>query len=210
MQKNIFRIIVVDDVNIVLKCISAQLNDYPDITVVGQANSVDEALQLIENLSPDIVLLDIKMPEKSGFDLINIAKKKNYKCKFIMMSVLDDGFVLQSIRSGAMGYVSKTQDIQDIVNAIKAVQQDKIYIPNQFFHYFIDDYTNEKMVDFGVLTNKEREIIFEFIKNPSISVKKIAYKLHLSENTIYTHLQRICHKCHIKKINDLRSKLQNF
>ena len=118
------RVLMVDDHQVVREGLRRMLDLEHDIEVVGEAANFEEALAQIELSSPDIVLMDIKMPGKDGIETTRLVKEKQPNCKVIMLTLYED-YLVQAIEAGAEGYLLKDVKREELVQAIRAVQQGK-------------------------------------------------------------------------------------
>lgn len=116
------RVLIVDDHPIVRQGISSLLSNYAEFDVVGQAENGKEALALVEEADPEIVLLDIRMPGESGLDVLRHIQGKQRETKVLMLTSFDDDeYVLGALRAGAQGFVLKNVSDEMLVNAIRSV-----------------------------------------------------------------------------------------
>ena len=121
------RILLVDDHSVVRSGLGQMLNLEKDLKVVGEASNSEEALQLIEIISPDIILMDIKMPGMDGVRLTKEIKEKLSSCNIIMFTLHGD-YLTQAIEAGASGYLLKDIKREDLTQAIRKVHSGQIVI----------------------------------------------------------------------------------
>ncbi len=126
MEKSI-RVFLIDDHEVVRDGLRSMLGQERDIEVVGQSASGADALTQIEALSPNIVLMDIKMPGVNGIELTRILKQKRPECNIIMLTLYDE-YMTQAIEAGAMGYLLKDIKHEELANSIRQVQRGKVVI----------------------------------------------------------------------------------
>jgi len=122
------RTIIIDDASKARRLLYLMLKEYaPDIDVIGEAGNVNDALQLIKDLRPDFILLDIEMPGKSGIELVEILIEMNIKCDVIFTTAYND-YAIRAFRLSAIDYLLKPINEMELVQAIEKVKQKKILI----------------------------------------------------------------------------------
>lgn len=185
----------------------ALLEDLPDIEVVGEASDGQEALRLIETLSPNIAFLDVMMPNLNGIEVAKAVRQRNLKTKLIFLSMHANAtYVVRALYSGAIAYVLKDSDFSEIVQAIRNAMEGKRYlstaIADEVFDMLINtDMQVEKVGLLDVLSPREREILQLIAEGNTNAV--IAEKLSLSVRTVETHRAHIMTKLHFKSQADL-------
>lgn len=183
-------VIIVDDHPIFRKGIIFQLNAIEGINVIGEASNGKEFIDNYLNMNPDIVFMDINMPEMNGIEATKIATSKNPQLKIIAISTNGDEECLESmLEAGAKGFLLKTVDIDDISNAIKAVMSGKSYFSNELLSIltskFVDKPLQDKSKENIHFSKREIEVL-ELITN-GLNNHEIAEKLFLSARTIDGH-----------------------
>ena len=186
MSKDI-RILLVDDHEIVRHGLRRMLELEEDIKVVGDCADAEEAFFQMEMLSPDIVLLDIKMPERDGIETARLLKEKQPACEIIMLTMYDE-YLAQAIEAGAVGYLLKDVKRDELVRAIRAVYQGRSP-PNQGLSKFANSIKDSEG---PYLSERELEIL-RLIADGA-TTKEISIQLFLSEATIKRDVQRIFDK----------------
>ena len=121
------RILLVDDHQVVRDGISSMLADSPDMEVVGQSAGGEEVLTLIAQHSPNIILMDIKMPRMDGIQLTSLVQQKNPDCKIVMLTLYDE-YLTQAMEAGAKGYLLKDTSREYLIQAIRQVYQGEVVI----------------------------------------------------------------------------------
>ena len=187
MSSKDIRILLVDDHEIVRNGLRRMLELEEDIKVVGDCADADEAFFQVEMLSPDIVLMDIKMPERDGVETARLLKEKQPACEIIMLTMYDE-YLTQAIEAGAVGYLLKDVKRDDLVRAIRAVYHGRLF-PNQGLSKFT---SSIKDGDGPYLSERELAIL-RLIANGA-TTKEIGTQLFLSEATIKRDVQRIFDK----------------
>jgi len=126
MKKDI-RILLVDDHQIVREGLRHMLGLEEDMEVVGEASDAKEALTLVELLSPEVILVDVKMPGMNGIELTRQLKEKQYPCNVIMLTLYDE-YLVQAVEAGAAGYILKDTNCAELAQAIRQVHHGQVVI----------------------------------------------------------------------------------
>ncbi len=199
------RILLADDHKIFREGMRSLLEKEPNMVVIGEAGNGKETVKLAQELLPDVVIMDITMPDLNGIDATRQLKKKTPHTQVLCLSQHSErNFVLAMFEVGAAGYLLKDSAFDELARAIYAVYSNKIYISPQIAHYIIDESlarASEKKVSSAVLTPKEREVLQLIAEGKS--TKQIAMRLNRSMKTIETHRRQISKKLHIHSIAEL-------
>ena len=202
---NKISVILADDHQIVRQGMRALLNAQPDIEVIGEASDGHELVELVEKLSPQVVITDIAMPNLNGMDATSQIRKRNPNVQVIMLSMHSaNSYVLGSLRSGALGYLLKNDDFMEVVQAVYAVVKGKRYLSGQVSEKVIETFVSENHSPTAVkdhLTNREREVL-QLIAEGSTS-SQIAVKLNISIRTAEKHRANIKAKLSLGSQADL-------
>jgi two-component system nitrate/nitrite response regulator NarL len=193
------RVMLVDDHPLFREGISARLRMSDEITVVGEAENGKQALEKIDELKPDVVLMDINMPEMNGMDVLEVVAEMNLDTKFIILSMHEDKeYILRVIRVGADGYILKDVSGDEMIDAIKVV-----YRGEKHFSQEVAAILAQQEMDKGEtkLTNRE-QLILRLI-SLGYSNKKIAQELNNSVRTVETHKRNITKKLGINTTSGL-------
>ncbi len=199
-----YRVLLADDHSLVRAGIRYLLQNLPDIDVVAEAGDGREALQLIEKHNPDIVLMDIAMPNLSGLEAaIHVAENFPHVRLIILSMHATEEYVLRALRSGASGYILKDADITELELAIKAVSRGETYIsPSVSKH--VTDYV--RRVGGGTspldrLTMRQREVLQLIAEGHT--TQEIAQILEISSKTVETHRAQLMARLDIHDIAGL-------
>lgn len=206
------KILLADDHHLVRAGIRSLLKSIENVDVVAEANNGREALQLISEHNPDIVLLDIAMAELNGLEVTERVSKEHPEVLIIILSMhMNEEYVLQALKTGASGYMLKDSAPNELEIAIKAVLKGERYLSPAISKNLVDDYLRridggtQKKPDseniFALLTPRQREIL-QLIAEGN-STKEIANKLHVSVKTVETHRAQLMDRLDIRDIPGL-------
>lgn len=199
------RIILVDDNYDHLSGIKELIEIESDFDVVATATSASVAISLIKKYRPEIVLMDINMPEKDGLQAIQEIEKLDMDIRVIALSGYDDAdLIFRAMKIGAKGYVLKTMASAQLIYAMDEVAAGKIYLPtaltSRFFEYFQRSFKEEASTTaeenlLTYLTAREEEVLD--LLTQGNNYKGIAGKLFISETTVKTHVNNIFQKLQV-------------
>jgi DNA-binding NarL/FixJ family response regulator len=176
-----------------------------DIKVVGEAADGLEALSMVEALQPNILMLDVRMPELSGLDVLPKIRAKSPGTKVLILSAfVDDDLIVEALQLGAKGYLTKTLNRADLLKAIRATHAGELWAERRVLTQTLEDLLERVNNLHGsipptqeALTEREREIVKWVIEG--MTNKEIASQLGISEKTVKTHLSNIFSKLKISK-----------
>ncbi|MCP4442749.1 MAG: response regulator transcription factor [Aureispira sp.] len=193
------KIILVDDHEIVRDGIRALLLGQPQIKIIGDACDSEELFEYLENQTPDIVILDIRMPGHSGIEIAGMLKKDFPDIKPLMLSAeTDEQSIHQAIENGAKGFLPKDCSKSELIEAINTIAKGRNYfgqnILSTVFKGFVDGVQNPQKTNTALDALSEREL--EVIKHLSdgMSYKEIAKELFISPRTVESHKKSIFEK----------------
>ncbi|OHB49424.1 MAG: DNA-binding response regulator [Planctomycetes bacterium GWF2_41_51] len=200
------RIVLVDDHKVLRHGLSQALKGEEDMEIVGQAENGYEAVKLAHELVPDVMMMDIAMPELNGIEATRQILKAHPQIKIITLSMHSNKkFIHEMFKSGARGYLLKDCEYSELINAIRVVMQNKIYISPSITGVVIENYmmqgTEEKQNAFAILSDREREVLQLIAEGKT--TKQVARMLHVSPKTVEGHRTRIMHKLEIDSIANL-------
>jgi len=200
------RIIIADDHRLFRHGLRNLLMDGSDIEVVAETCDGIETIQAVKAQKPDVVLMDITMPNLNGIESSRRIVKENPKTKIIMLSMHSDRrFVLESFKAGAFGYILKDCAIDSLIDAIHTVNQNQYYLDKSIAKAVVKDYINlnSQKADsvFAVLSPREREVLQ--LMAEGCATKEIADKISVSVKTVETHRKQIMDKLNIHNIAQL-------
>jgi len=200
------RILLADDHKITRQGLRSLLEKQQDMEVVAEAEDGRAAERLVEELLPDVVIMDISMPDLNGMEATRWIVGKFPDVKVIALSMHSDAsFVTEMLRSGAAGYLLKDCAFEELTRAIRTVMDDKTYLSPSISGVVVEDYLHRlSKSDFSnseVLTDREREVLQLMAEGSS--TKQIAVKLHVSVKTVETHRRQIMSKLDIHTVAEL-------
>jgi two-component system NarL family response regulator len=184
------RILIVDDHPVVRAGLASMLGTQEELELVGAARSGEEALRMLEEHRPDVLLLDLRMPGMSGVETLQALKTANRQVRVIILTNYEtDEDIYRAVQAGAQGYLLKDTSLREMVEAIRAVHSGKRYIPRH-----IASRLAERMVRTN-LTSRELEILKMLSKGPTN--KQIGHALGISDNTVRNHVLKIIEKLEV-------------
>ena len=184
------RILIVDDHPVVRAGLASMLGTQEELTLVGAARSGEEALTMLEEHHPEVLLLDLRMPGMSGVETLQALKRANRQIRVIILTNYEtDEDIYRAFQAGAQGYLLKDTSLREMVEAIRAVHSGKRYIPRH-----IASRLAERMVRTD-LTSRELEILKLLSKGPTN--KQIGHALGISDNTVRNHVLKIIEKLEV-------------
>lgn len=201
------RVLVADDHTIIRSGLRLLLERHSGFEVVGEAADGRQTLELAESLRPDVVVLDIAMPNLNGIEAAKQIAAKLPKVSVIVLSMhSDESYVLRALKAGARGYLLKDSAESDIINAIRAVSQGKAYFSPEISRMLMDDYVRnlqQRGVDdsYDLLTAREREILQLLAEGKTN--KEISAILNLSPHTVETHRGNMLQKLNLHSLPEL-------
>lgn len=190
------RLFVVDDHILFREGLIAIVRSAPDVEVVGQAGSVSEAIELIQTIKPDIVLMDFGLPDGTGADATRAILKKHPECKvvFLTMSEEDDD-LFEAIRSGARGYLLKNLHPTKLISTLRSVQQGESALSRTMTLRVMEELSRTRKTEYPTeVTLTHREIDVLRAVATGLSNQDIAKHLFITENTVKYHVHSILEK----------------
>ncbi|MEN6617824.1 MAG: response regulator transcription factor [Syntrophorhabdus sp.] len=200
------RIIVADDHKIMREGLKALIDKQPDMEVAAEAQDGLTTTKLARKLLPQVIIMDIGMPEMNGIDATRQIVSENKDVKIIALSMHSDRrFVLEMLKAGASGYLLKDSAFEELVTAVHTVMGNQSYLSPRITDIVVKEYLgnipkNESSV-FNVLTAREREVLQHLAEGKS--TKQIASTLNLSVKTVETHRQQIMDKLELRTVAEL-------
>jgi len=191
MAKEAYKVLIADDHTILREGLRALLEASPEVTVIGEASDGHEAVQMANQLSPDVILIDLSMPRMNGTEAIELMHRRNPELKIIALTVhRTEEYVRATLDAGANGYVLKDDTSNELVSSIHAVVRGKTYLSpsicGQLVNCYLEPHSaNSSTSSWDCLTLREREVI-KLIAEGNTN-KMIARLLSISVKTVEKH-----------------------
>ena len=200
------RILLVDDHKILRDGIRSLLKGYDDMEIVGEAADGRAAIRLVKELSPDVVIMDISMPDLNGIDATRKIIADNPNVRIIALSMhYDKQFISETFKAGASGYLIKDSAFDELEHAVRIVMDGKTYINPQIASLVVESLVSQSTPSrrkaFSLLTEREREVLQHIAEGKS--TKQIATDLSVSAKTIESHRRQVMGKLNIRNVADL-------
>ncbi|MFI6097153.1 response regulator [Lentzea sp. NPDC051213] len=193
------RVVVVDDQEMVREGFSALLAAQDDIEVIGSAGNGVEGVSLARNVKPDVVLMDIRMPEMDGLTATRLLLNGDTDTKVLVLTTFDlDDYVYEALQAGASGFLLKHAPARELLNAVRVVAAGEALLAPSITKRLIEDFVKSRRTDrvrparLDVLTERETEILV--LVAQGLSNTEIAAHLVLAEQTVKTHVSRVLTK----------------
>ncbi len=192
------RIIIVDDHVLVRAGMREMLQEVKGISVVGDAGTGSEGIELVRRFDPDLVILDLKLPDQPGLEVTQKILKIKPDIKILVVSsVVNDLFLFRLLEAGAQGYLTKDAKKEELIQAIKSVYTGQRVISQQLAKRLAlakTDYKKDNI--FADISEREMEVMMMLIRG--VPVKEMAEKLNISHKTIHSYRSRIFEKLNVK------------
>ncbi len=195
-MRNQIAIVIADDHAVLRESLTALLQSQPDFVVVGSAANGEEALRLVQEHNPQVLVLDLFMPESDGFEVLRTLERAgNRVASVILTGSENQNDYVQVVRLGARGLVLKADDPQRLFAAIRAVAEGDLAFSNEIAESVLDAMASDRPpspTSLGRLSERERQISYMVARG--MKNRDIANELNISENTVKRHLQSIFSK----------------
>jgi DNA-binding NarL/FixJ family response regulator len=196
------RILLADDHTVVRKGFRMLLSAQPDLEVVGEARNGREAVEQTELTQPDVVIMDVSMPELNGIEGTRRIADASPRTRILALSMHRDSvYVREMLRAGARGYLVKDADDDALLDAIRAVARGEAYLSPSVADAVLADYRKHVTNPIDLLTTREREVL-QLIAEGKTN-KDIASLLNLSVYTVEAHRGRLMEKLNLHSTGDL-------
>jgi DNA-binding NarL/FixJ family response regulator len=195
------RVVLIDDHDLLRRGIKTMLESEGDIQVVGEASDGTEALRLVEENLPDVVLMDVIMPNKDGIESTKEIRDAFPNVGVVVLSGHDEQrFVFDAVKAGAAGYLLKTAELDEVLSTVKSVASGERRLNPALASQVLSEFQSYQSSDDGgtvyqPLTPREREILQ--LMSEGLPNKTIASRLSISERTVTTHVANIYSKLHV-------------
>jgi len=201
------KVLLAEDLTLLRSGVRALLESTGKVRIVGEAADGREALKLAQKLNPDVVLMDVAMPEMNGIEATRQIRQALPQVRVMMLSMhADRQYVFESLRAGACGYVLKNAALTELLSAIQTVMTGGTFLSAALADLVMDDYLRRARgqhaeTELEKLSAREREVLQLLAEGNSSS--EIARRLHISARTVDTHRQHIMEKLDIHSIAGL-------
>ncbi len=201
------RVLIADDHPLIRSGLRSLLSREREFEVVGEAADGYQALELVEQLKPDIIMLDVSMPRLNGIDVARKISETAPSTRVIIVSIhSDEGYVLRALRAGAKGYLLKASPEGDILNAVRTVAAGHAYLSPEMSRLLVEEYVREMRErgvedSYDLLSIREKEILQLLVSGSSN--RQIADMIHVSVATVETHRSNILQKLGIHSLPEL-------
>lgn len=181
------RVLLADDHPVVREGLAAMINRRPDMTVVAEGSNGCEAVQLFQRHQPDVTLVDLRMPEMDGLEVIGILRQQFPAARIVVLTTFDDDEdIYRALRAGAKGYLLKGAPREQLLDCIRIVHQGDSYLPSGVASRLAE------RVSGAELTGRELEVLR--LMTLGRSNKEIGSALDIAESTVKVHVNNILHK----------------
>lgn len=202
----IVKIILVDDHQIVRQGLRTLLAEEPDMEVVAEADNGRKLLRLVQDLSPQVIIMDISMPDLNGIEATRQVLAEHPGIKVIALSMHSDSlFVLNMLKAGASGYLLKDCAMEELVKAIRTVANNQTYlspgVSDIVIRDFVSGWSDPGSTAFSILTTREREVLQMMAEGKS--THQIADGLCVSIKTVEAHRKQVMNKLGIHSVAEL-------
>ncbi|MBE8523829.1 response regulator transcription factor [Amycolatopsis sp. H6(2020)] len=183
------RVLVVDDQRLVREGIASLLDIQPGISVVGTAATGREAIERTVDLGPDVVLMDVRMPEMDGVDAVAVLRRRAPDCRVVMLTTFDDEeYVVQALRAGAAGYLLKDLPAAELAESVRLAHAGVTQLDRTAARH-VAAALSAHPASPDALTSRETEVL-RMVATGATN-REIAARLFLSEGTVKNHISRI-------------------
>lgn len=200
------RILIADDHDVIRRGLCQVISQRSDWQICGEAKTGREAVALAEQLKPDVVVMDIAMPELNGLEAVRRIRQAVPKVEFVILTLhLSDQLVFDIVQAGARSYILKSDADKDLITAVDAASRRRTYFTSKVSEIMFDGYCGKPLVnDEGFrarLTSRQREIIQLLAEGKSS--KEVAVTLNISVKTAETHRANIMKRLQLHSVSEL-------
>jgi DNA-binding NarL/FixJ family response regulator len=199
------RILLVDDHPLMREGMRGTINREPDLMVCGEAANANQAVAAFQKLAPDLALVDITLPGRSGLDLVKDLKAIRPRALILAISMHDESlYAERMLRAGASGYITKDQPPAELLKAIRQVLDNRVYVSKEVSDSLLQRLSSKSHANrspMEILTDREFEV-FQFLGEGK-SAKEIALQLHITGKTVAVHGANIRQKLRLKSTAQL-------
>ena len=201
------RVILADDHKLFIEGIAGMLSSVEEIEIAGKAHTGKDALLMTLDKRPDLVILDITMPDMYGIEVTRKIKAKFPDVRILILSMhLDLRMIIEVLQAGADAYILKDSEPSELITAVKNVLEGKMYLSSKVIKLLVKDYISKHSVPVSLeqlkdLSARERQVLRRI--SESKSMKEIAEELHITRSTVDTHKANLMRKLRCDNTNEL-------
>ncbi|WP_456433088.1 response regulator [Thermosulfuriphilus sp.] len=197
------RVVLADDYPLFRRGLSKILEEYPHIVVVGEASNGKAAVSICQDLRPDVLVLDLELPDHDGFAVLKRLKEEGIEVKTVVLSMyVTETYVGRALTLGARGYLSKISEPEEVVRAIETAARGGIYLsPGLFKAVRPSEGIPERPANLPSLTPRELEVLR--LVAQGLTSREIGEKLNISSRTVEHHRQSVMKKLGLRRQTDL-------
>ena len=205
-------ILLVDDHALVRKGLRSLFDTQPDFEVIGEASDGFEAMRLMDELKPDLVLMDLSMPKMDGIAAIGQVKRKSPEAKVLVITMhMDRNYLAPALKQGADGYLLKGADPDELFLACRSVSAGRSFVSSEISEQLIEGYLSgaeEAATPLDLLTAREMEVM-KLVAEGHTN-KEVGELLFISHKTVDKHRSNLMKKLDIHNVRELRQLARNF
>ena len=192
-ERSPIQVLIADDHLVVREGLRAILEAAPDLILVGEASDGEEAVQLAAELSPQVVLMDLRMPRADGIQAIKQIKAHQPEVEIVILTTYDDDeFIVQGLRAGARGYLLKDTSRKALFEAIRAAARGESLLPPEVLEKVVAHLEEPRRAASATLSKREQEVLV--LMTQGATNREIALRLNISERTVKAHAKSIFNK----------------
>ena len=201
------RVVIADDHDIVRTGLRMMLMAEEDIVIVGEAANGHEAVELVRELSPDVIIMDIQMPDMNGIEATERIHAECADCAVLALTIHEDKqYFFQILNAGALGYVPKRTAPDDLIQAVRLVNDGHVFLYSSMASMLASDYLSDmeagsEEIASSILTNREREVLVLIAEG--LLNREIAERLTISIKTVERHRENIMNKLNLHSRTEL-------
>lgn len=200
------KVLLIDDHPLLRKGLRALIDQEKDLVVCGEAEDAATALRVVEQLQPDVAVMDITLPDANGIDLLKDLRIRQPKLRVLVLSMHEESFYAERVlRAGARGYVTKGEPSTRVIEGIHALLNDQLFVSSavsaKMLSRLVGERSQSAQIGVEILSDREFEVL-GMIGNGQQS-REIAEKLHLSIKTIDAHRENIKRKLKLADASEL-------
>ena len=201
------QLLLVDDHEVVRTGLRMLLDEQPDMVIVGEADTGSDAIKLAEKLKPDVIVMDITLPDMSGIKVSERIKSKYPETAIVALTIHDDEqYFFEMLQAGASGYVPKRAAPEDLISAIRATHSGETYLYPSLAKALVSDFVGRRsegsnQETLNGLTAREQEVLEKLAQG--LTNEQIAEEFGISKHTVARHRENIMHKLNLHSRSEL-------